>query len=100
MFYTRQYLQSIPELRKESVIDLIFRRISDEVYNNAALEKTSYVFNKSILISYNNNRNCNYPPDPILTLEELMEGFKKKFQNCDLTLLDTGILIDWSKTDS
>ena len=58
----------------------------------------------------NNRRpSCQNPPPPVITIDDLVSGFKKKFPDCDVSYQETwvevnssnrvlkkGIIIDWS----
>jgi hypothetical protein len=103
--YSREYLQNIPQQRKEAAVDRIVQEFKGNLFNAAALGKTSYMYTRS-----NTHRaaQCN-PPEPILTDAELVAGFFARFPGCNIyyeeSWVDTtsntktlkkGIVIDWS----
>ena len=103
--YSRDYLQSIPEKRKQEQIDGIVNGFMNNIYTAAAVGTTSYRYVKSdtgIMAS-------SYPPPPVLTNEELIAGFEKRFPDCKVFYeeawvetgpntqkMKKGIVIDWS----
>lgn len=99
---SRSYLQGIPEQRKQERIDYIIRGFMNELHNAAAAGKTSYMY------SLNAVGQCN-PPPPVITNDDLVSAFQKKFPDCDVSYQETwvdvnphnrvlkkGIVIDWS----
>lgn len=103
--YSREYLQAIPQQRKEQMIDGIVQGFIQYIHTAAAMGGSSYRYVKSdrgIAVG-------SYPPPPVLTYEELISGFEKRFTGCkvfyeeawvesarDTKTLKKGIVIDWS----
>lgn len=138
--YSREYLQSIPEKRKQSTIDNIAASFINELQSIAGAGKSSYLYEippecHQIRIPYvpgnaipaqtmhkHRNVDNSIPPTwqyqptwPILTLEDVVQGLKKKFPDCKVSYEETwiedssrqhmgtitkklkkGIMIDWS----
>ncbi len=104
--YSREYLQGIPEQRKQAVIDQITQSFRGELLNAAALGKTSYMY---IRTTKNNGIMNTYPPMPEITDAELIAGLFTRFPGCKINyeeswtevsptnrILKKGIVIDWS----
>jgi hypothetical protein len=100
--YTREYLQSIPQRRKQEQIDKIIQGFINDIHAAAAVGLTSYRYvrpvSNDILSSY-----------PELTDPELIAGFFARFPGCkvyyedvwldsvrDIKILKKSIVIDWS----
>lgn len=104
--FSREYLQSIPEKRKQEQIDSIVQGFKIEIQNAAAMGGTSYRYVKS---ERGRAHAYTHPPPPQLTNEELIAGFKERFPGCKVfyeeswvassattQTLVKGIVIDWS----
>ena len=102
---SRSYLQGIPEQRKQERIDYIIRGFMNELLNVAAAGKTSYMYS---LDNRHAVGQCN-PPPPVITNDDLVSAFQKKFPECDVSYQETwvdvnphnrvlkkGIVIVWS----
>jgi hypothetical protein len=136
--YSREYLQSIPEKRKQSTIDQIAESFIPELQNTASSGKTCYLYEIPLschqkretyipghaipAIGIRTRADTSIPPTwqfhhtwPILSLNDVVEGLKKKFPDCKVTYeenwiedpswqttgkitktLNKGIVIDWS----
>ncbi len=103
--YSRDYLQSIPEQRKQQQIDGIVRHFSSSLINAAAQGKTSYMY---VRPDTRGLVGCD-PSLPVLTDAELVAGFFTRFPGCKIyyeeswvesgpttRVLKKGIVIDWS----
>jgi len=103
MVYSREYLRSIPEERKQQQIDQTINSFQYEVVNIAATGKTSYMFDMTRVSQYRNSQS------PKFTDEELVAAIQKRFPDCavkyeeqwvetgrDTRVRKAGIVIDWS----
>jgi hypothetical protein len=103
--FSREYLQSIPEKRKQEQIDNIIQGFKVDILNAAAMGGTSYRYVKS----ERGRVHSRHPPPPQLTNEELIAGFQERFPGCKVfyeeswvassattQTLVKGIVIDWS----
>ncbi len=103
--YTREYLQGLPEQRKQQHIDSIVGQFQGELVATAASGKTSYMYCRPDM---HKGVHC-HPPPPMLSDEELILGFQTRFPGCkvsyeeswvdtgrDTRTLKKGIVIDWS----
>jgi hypothetical protein len=105
--FSRDYLQSMPEQRKQQQIDSIVGMFHNDLLNAAASGKKNYMYirptNKAPQISW-----PNHSPLP-LSDAELIAGFFTRFPGCniyyqedwvesgrDTKTLKKGIVIDWS----
>ena len=104
--FSREYLQNIPEQRKQQLVDSIVQGFIHQLQNSAAEGKTSYLYEMSMgkgSFAYSN------PTRPVITDDELVQRFQKKFPDCKVTYeevwvdsgrdtktLKKGIQIDWS----
>ncbi len=104
--FSREYLQNVPEQRKQQHIDNIVQSFCNDLLNNAAQGKTCYIYTK--LDNSMRGVQC-FPPLPVLTNEDLILGFEARFPGCkvsyeeswvesgrDTRTLKKGIVIDWS----
>lgn len=120
MSYSREYLQSIPELRKQETIDWIVGGFIQQLKQNASEGKTQYWVN----LDYD-ERGCRRNNLHVgammetnkvnsqlihgLTINELIHGLQNRFPGCKISYeeswvetnsntrtLKKGILIDWS----
>lgn len=102
--YSRDYLQSIPQQRKEQAMDGIVQTIINDIHTAAAVGGTSYRYVRPVNI----NSVSSYPPAPVLTDADLIAGFFARFPGCkvyyeeawvesgrDIKILKKGIVIDW-----
>jgi hypothetical protein len=80
--YSREYLQGIPEQRKQAIIDQFTASFRGELFNAAALGKTSYMYNRS---TKHNSGITTYPPPPEITDAELDQ---RTFQTGTFLFLD------------
>ncbi len=103
--YSREYLQSIPEQRKQQQIDCIVSYFVSQLVNAAAEGKTSYMYVKP---ETEKIVRC-HPSPPVLTDADLIAGFMTRFPGCKVSYeeewvetrpntrtLKKGIVIDWS----
>jgi hypothetical protein len=103
--FSREYLQSIPEQRKQSQIDGIVSQFRQQLIDAAGQGKTSYMYNRS---DTRGHSHC-HPSSPALTDAEIIAGFFTRFPGCkiyyeeawvesgrDTKTLKKGIVIDWS----
>ncbi len=86
MIYTKEYLQSIPELEKREAIDNAVKSIAQLVLISAKA---------------NNNFTYSLSRHPLFSTEELIVGLRHKFPDCHLQYYKTNhgaeqIYIDWS----
>lgn len=120
-FYDPTYLQSLPELAKQSQANSIVENNIQAILSTATSGKTSYLYTTFVEPQENlseSSRNlmnllnleANVPPVPY---EYIVLAFKKKFLGCEVTykeewididaktrVLKKGILIDWSRVES
>jgi hypothetical protein len=100
--YSRDYLQNIPQQRKQQRIDGIVSNFSKSLIDAAAEGKTSYMY----VLYTNDTLVMSWPP---LTDAELIAGFFTRFPGCKIypeeewvesgpttRVLKKGIVIDWS----
>lgn len=103
--FSRLYLQGIPEQRKQENINNLINTFVHEICTVAAAGKTSYIYEL-------NNNKCiarQYPPPPVITNDDLISAFNRRFPDCDISyqeiwvdvnsnnrVLKKGIVIDWS----
>jgi hypothetical protein len=103
--YSRDYLQSIPQQRKEQAMDGLVQGIIQNIRTAAAVGMTSYRYVKP----ERDSGVRSYPPAPVLTDDEIIAGFAARFPGCkvfyeetwvevgrDTKKLKKGIVIDWS----
>lgn len=103
--FSRDYLQSIPEKRKQELIKSIVDSFKIQLFNAAAEGKKSYLYVKPSPNGYA----ASWPPPPVLTDAEIIAGFFLIFPGCniyyeetwveatkDTKTLKKGIVIDWS----
>jgi len=102
--FSRSFLQNIPEQRKQQVIDGHIQEFINELQEAAAAGKTKYIYNPNTRRLFQTK-----PPLPVVTNDELVSAFQKKFPGCDVLYEETwvdldsnnrflkkGIVIDWS----
>ena len=113
--YSRDYLQSMPEERKQQQIDRIVSGFIRNLKEDAALGKTSYTYTNSqnetgSRTTYIPLGHANHSPfQPQLTDADLIAGFFTRFPGCKVyyqeewvesgpttRVLKKGIVIDWS----
>lgn len=103
--YSRDYLQAIPQQRKQEAVDRIIQTIIADIHTAAAVGGTSYRYvrpKEDTMIK-------SYPPAPVLTDADIVAGFFTRFPGCkvyyeeawvdyakDMKTLKKGIVIDWS----
>jgi hypothetical protein len=104
---SRSYLQGIPEKRKQQRIDEFIQGFINELLKVAEAGKTSYMYS---LDNRHGAAHCGGGPQPpVITNDELVSAFQKKFPECDVSyqekwvdvtphnmILKKGIVIDWS----
>lgn len=101
---SRDYLRNIPAQRHREAVMERAKRIRQECYNPAAVGKTRYriIVKPNVVECY-----ASYPPDPIVTGQDLVEELMRTMPGCKITHIhaaseDTGysppesIEIDWS----
>ena len=105
--FSREYLQSAPQLQKQAQIDTIVQTFKGQLYAAAASGKTSYMYTRPT-----NTNSCLSswpPPPPEVTDAELIAGLFTRFPGCNIyyeeswtdvnptnRTLKKGIVIDWS----
>jgi len=72
-FFTRSFLQGIPEQLKQKRIEHRIEVIIRGVREQAGNGKTSYTINSAI-------------SDPTITLDEFVLAIQKKFPDCDVSI--------------
>ena len=109
---SRASLKGLPEQQKMGQIDAIVNAISGKIQIIATSGKTSYMYElginkvaqEEVDITFNQPYRMT-----LITNDELIAGFKRKFPDCDISykeawievkpnnkVLKKGILIDWS----
>jgi hypothetical protein len=101
--FSRSFLQGIPEQRKQEEMDRIIQGFINNLLNEAAKGKTSYMYD------LNKHRPLAQNPLPVITNDDLVSTFQKKFPECEVSYQETwidinsnnrvlkkGIIIDWS----
>lgn len=101
--YSREYLKSMPEQRKQQEIDNIVNRFISLLRDAAASGKTSYLYVRD------SQRDHRCQPQPLLTDADVIAGFFTRFPGCNIyydeswvetnsntRTLKKGIMIDWS----
>jgi hypothetical protein len=107
LIFSRAYLQSIPEQRKQQAFSQIINQFHSSLVNIASTGKTSYMVDESIwniLLRQHINQ-----PIPAFTNEEIIAAIEKNYPDCKVTYeenwvdtrinnrtLKKGIMIDWS----
>ena len=104
--FSRSFLQGIPEQRKQQEIDRIIQGFIHNLLNAAAEGKTSYMYDPN---DPNNRRPLGLHQLPVITNDDLVSAFQKKFPECEVSYQETwvdinstnrvlkkGIMIDWS----
>ena len=103
---SRSYLQGIPEQRKQQRIDYIIQGFMHELLKVAEAGKTSYMYSLDL---HHGVAQQSGPQPPVITNDDLVSAFQKKFPECDVSyqekwvdvtphnmILKKGIVIDWS----
>jgi hypothetical protein len=102
--YSRSYLQSIPEKRKQDTINRLINKFHPSLVNNAADGKTSYMIDVSVWDT------TKWEPHSVkFTRDELIAGIESRYPDCSVSYqeiwvdvginsrtLKKGIVIDWS----
>jgi len=104
--YSAEHLQSLPEKHRKGIIRDAVDHLYRPVLVAATAGKTSHIVN----IDQYLRKPHTYQPPYIVTLDDLLEGFRDKFPGCRVEYTETwedvrpgvreqrtGILIDWSK---
>ena len=108
--YSAEHLQGLPDKHRRDAIRSAVDSLSGPVLTAATAGKAFHLVNVSRLLSdQKSNRNGTYPPPYILTIDDLLEGFRNKFPGCKVDYTETwedvrpgvreqrsGILIDWT----
>jgi hypothetical protein len=107
--YSAEHLQSLPEKHRKDVIRDAVDHLYRPVLVAATAGKTSYLINVGDYLKKIKNGCQTYPPPYIVTIDDLLEGFRDKFPGCKVEYTETwedvrpgvreqrsGILIDWS----
>lgn len=110
--FSRSFLQGIPEQCKQNRIYQIIGHFIQDLKNAAAMGKTSYMYNPDNCRVLNQHLFPGGPKNhnsPVITIDDLVSAFQKKFPECDVSYQETwvdidsntrslkkGILIDWS----
>jgi hypothetical protein len=102
MEFSRAYLQSLPEKRRQDAIDARLEQLTRDILQSAMIGKTSYTY------TFPNAKHFDYASYTV-TPKDLVEGLSRKFPDCHVTLIHedadirfgpqgnrTGILVDWS----
>jgi hypothetical protein len=110
--FSRSYLKSLPEDRKQKEIDSLIKEYVDDIKNKAALGETTYWFPLNAMINTDDNfvnaRNHGNIATQI-TIGDLVVGFEERFPDCKVSYqenwterigsmryLKKGILLDWT----
>jgi hypothetical protein len=104
--YSRDYLQAIPQQRKEQAVDSIVQTILSEIHAAAAVGGTSYRY---VRPPKDGRVPAHRHPELVLTDADIIAGFFARFPGCkiyyeeawvdsgrDTKTLKKGIVIDWS----
>ena len=104
--YSREYLQSIPQQRKQEEIDRIVNNFKIQIFTAAAAGFTSYRYLRDDRATQQVGVGH---PVVVLTDAEIVAGFFERFPGCkvyyeeawvesgkDTKTLKKGIVIDWS----
>jgi hypothetical protein len=104
--YSRDYLQAIPQQRKEQAVDSIVQTILNDIHTAAAVGGTSYRY---VRPPTDGRGFAHRHPEVVLTDAEIIAGFFARFPGCkiyyeeawvdsgrDTKTLKKGIVIDWS----
>jgi hypothetical protein len=109
--FNRFYLQSLPQKKKQELMDGIINGFSQELLSHAEQGKTSYMYETQRLDIYNNGRRIGSGGPPLikLSLDDLADRIKQRFPDCIISYQETwidqnintrflkkGIVIDWS----
>lgn len=107
--FSRTYLQSIPQKKKEETIDRIISEFSHELLSDAESGKTMYMYETHRLDLHNNRIRHRFPPPLQISLDDLADRFKQRFPGCSISYQETwiiqnnntkilkkGVVIDWS----
>ena len=102
--FNRSFLQVLPEQRKQQHIERIIAGFINNLHSVAAVGKTSYMYipdERSLL-----NERQGFP---VMTNEDVISAFQKKFPECEVSYQETwvdinsnnrvlkkGFIIDWS----
>ncbi len=103
--FSRSYLQSLPEKRKQNHIQAIIQEFVQTVQNSASLGKTSCIFSRD-----EKRGGCySHPPPPDISNDDIIKALQEKFPDCSVRYeenwvettpntktLTKGILVDWS----
>jgi hypothetical protein len=102
--FSREYLQSAPELQKQLQINTIVESFRGQLYTTAASGKKSYMYTRPTKSGI-----CVSPITPEITDAELIAGLYTRFPGCNIyyeevwtdvsptnRTLKKGIVIDWS----
>jgi len=100
--YSREYLRSVPDEKKQQMFDQIINNFQYDVINVAATGKTSFMID---ITRIRQNTNCS----TIHTDDELVVAIQKRYPDCavkfdeqwvetgrDTRVRKAGIVIDWS----
>ena len=106
--FSREYLQSIPEQRRQAHINAIINSHSQRILNVAGEGNTSYTYVPDNRID-RQFRQTHGNLQTVVATEELIAAFQQKFPGCKVSyeenwvnttpatkVLTTGIVIDWS----
>ena len=116
--YNRSFLQSLPEMYKQDRADQIVESVIQSILSTARSEKTSYLYTtyveppehiKADVYAMKQHLLQQQQPQPPVSYDYILQAFKNKFPECDVTyqeswididastrVLKKGILIDWS----
>lgn len=97
--FSRSFLQGIPDQRRQCHIDNIINGFIADLHAAASAGKTSYMYVPTILRQ----------GAPVITNDDLVHAFQRKFPDCTISYEETwvntdlytkvlkkGIIIDWS----
>jgi hypothetical protein len=110
--YSAEHLRSLPEKHRRDAIRRAVEDVYQPVLAAATAGKAFHLVNVSRLLSdQKTNRSVPYPPPYVLTIDDLLEGFRNKFPGCKVDYTEawedvrpgvreqrSGILIDWSNS--
>lgn len=106
--FSREQLQELPAKHRLDAITKAVDQFHYSVIATAKSGKTSYLVDINHIPKNKSGLN-QFPPDYIVTVEDMIEGFLMKFPECKVEYIETweetqpgvkkqkkGILIDWS----
>ncbi len=109
--YSAEHLQSLPAKQRRDAIRCAVDHLYQPVLTAATAGKTSYLVNVGEYLKKIASGAQTYPPPYVITIDDLLEGFRNKFPGCKVDYTEawedvrpgvreqrSGILIDWSNS--